>query len=152
MKAMIDTNVILDCMLDRKPFSDDAEAVLEECTRGIHTGCIFASTITDIFYIARKAMNDLHEIYLLMDDLLEQILLVGVSRKDLMTAMDKRELDFEDCLLSVCAESTGCDVIITRNVKGFSNSNVPAITPEDFISRHMQRSSLRHSPPAAGGR
>lgn len=138
MKVMIDTNVILDCMLDRKPFSDAAETALEECTRGSHTGCILASTITDIFYIAGKAMNDLHEIYLLIDDLLEQFLLVGVSRKDLMTAMDRRELDFEDCLLSVCAENAGCDAIVTRNVKDFCDSNVRAITPEEFISRHTR--------------
>lgn len=138
MKVMIDTNVILDCMLDRKPFSDDAEMVLEQCARGIHTGCVLASTITDIFYIAGKAMKDLHELYLLMDDFMEQFLLIGVSRRDLMTALDKRELDFEDCLLSVCAEHAGCDVIITRNTKDFTNAAIPAMTPREFCSKNPE--------------
>lgn len=52
MKIMIDTNVVLDCMLDRKPFSDDAEMVLELCARGWHKGCILVTTITDIFVLA----------------------------------------------------------------------------------------------------
>lgn len=139
MKIMIDTNVILDCMLDRKPFSDEAAAVLEQCARGVHTGCILASAVTDIFYIAGKAMNDLHEIYLLMDDFLEQFLLIGVSRRDLMTALDRRELDFEDCLLSICAESAGCDAIVTRNVKDFGNSSVPAVTPGALCEREASQ-------------
>lgn len=134
MKVMIDTNVILDCMLDRKPFSDDAERVLEQCARGEHMGCILASAITDIFYIAGKALNDLHEIYLLMDDFLEQFLLVGVSRQDIMTALDKRELDFEDCLLAVCAESAGCDAIVTRNTGDFVHSAIPVMTPKECCS------------------
>lgn len=134
MKIMIDTNVILDYFLDRRPFADYAENILEQCARGMNTGCVLASAITDIFYIARKAVTDIHQLYLLMDDLLEDLLLVGVRRKDLMEAIDKRENDFEDCLLSVCAESAGCDLIITRNIKDFKNSKVKAITPEEFCS------------------
>jgi len=132
MKIMIDTNVILDCMLDRKPFSYDAEAVLEQCARGEHEGCILASTITDIFYIAGKSISELHHIYLLMNDLLEDMLLIGVNNGDVMDALDRKEQDFEDCLLSICAEKAGCDYIITRNIKDFNNSMVPAITPQEF--------------------
>lgn len=135
MKIMIDTNVILDCLLDRKPFSDYAEEVLELCMRGKHEGCILASAITDIFYIAGRSMNDLHQLYLLMDDLMEELLLVGVRRKDLMEALSRRASDFEDCLMSVCAEAAGCDIIVTGNIKDFKESPVAAITPEEFCTR-----------------
>lgn len=135
MKIMIDTNVVLDCMLDRKPFSEDAEMVLEQCVRGKHNGCILSSTVTDIFYIARKTMRNLHNIYLLMDDLMEDMLLIGVQNGDIMDALDRRESDFEDCLMSVCAERAGCDYIVTRNTKDFKNSKVPAITPREFLWR-----------------
>ena len=135
MRIMIDTNVILDCLLDRQPFADDAQEILEQCARGKHEGCILASTVTDIFYIAEKYMDDIHELYLLMDDLLEELLLIALSRRDLMLAVDRRELDFEDCVLSVCAESAGCDVIVTRNLKDFKNSNVIAVLPKTFIKK-----------------
>lgn len=136
MKIMIDTNVLLDCLLDRHPFSDDAQEILEQCARGKYQGCILASTITDIFYIAEKYMDDLHELYLLIGELLEDLLLVALSRKDLMSALDKRELDFEDCVLSLCAESAGCDLIVTRNVEGYKTSGVPAVSPKTFIKRY----------------
>lgn len=133
MKIMIDTNVLLDCMLDRKPFSEDAQVLLEQCARGEYEGCILSSTITDVFYIARKSMKDLHQIYLLMDDFMEDMLLIGVQNGDVMDALGRREPDFEDCLLSICAEKAKCDFIITRNVKDFKNSNVSAITPREFM-------------------
>ena len=136
MRIMIDTNVILDCLLDRQPFADDAQEILEQCARGKHEGCILASTVTDIFYIAEKYMDDLHELYLLMDELLEDLLLIALSRKDLMDAMDRRELDFEDCVLSVCAESAGCDAIVTRNLKDYKNSNVMAVLPRTFVKNY----------------
>lgn len=136
MKIMIDTNVILDCLLDRKPFADDSQNILEQCMRGIHEGCVLASTITDIFYIAEKYMDDLHELYLLIEEMMEELLLIGLPRRDLMIALDKKELDFEDCLLSVCAENSGCDVIVTRNTKDFSNSKIPAVTPKTFIKEY----------------
>ena len=135
MKLMIDTNVILDCMLDRRPFSEEAEMVLEQCARGEHRGCILSSTVTDIFYIASKSMSDIHQIYLLMDNLMEEILLIGVRNGDVMDALDRKELDFEDCLMSVCAEKANCDYIVTRNTKDFKNSKVPAITPREFLWR-----------------
>ena len=136
MRLMIDTNVLLDCLLDREPFADDSEQILELCARGKHEGCILASTVTDIFYIAEKYMDDLHELYLLMDELLEDLLLIGVERRDLMTALDLRELDFEDCLLWTCAESFNCDAIVTRNIKDLNNSTVPAILPKTFLKEY----------------
>ncbi len=136
MRIMIDTNVILDCLLDRQPFADDAQEILEQCARGKHEGCILASTVTDIFYIAEKYMDDIHELYLLMDDLLEELLLIALSRRDLMLAVDRRELDFEDCVLSVCAESAGCDAIVTRNLKDFKNSKVKALLPKTFVKEY----------------
>jgi len=139
MKIMIDTNVILDYILDRQPFSHNAEKVLESCVRGEHTGCILASTITDIFYIAEKYMKDVHVLYMLMEDLLENILLVALSRRDLMDTLEKREKDFEDCILAVCAANAGCDLIVTRNPKDFKNAVVTTVTPEQFVLKYLNQ-------------
>jgi len=139
MKIMIDTNVILDYILDRQPFSHNAGKVLESCVRGEHTGCILVSAITDIFYIAEKYMDDLHILYLLIEDLLENILLVDLSRKDFMEALEKREKDFEDCILAVCAANAGCDLIVTRNPKDFKNAVVTTVTPEQFVLKYLNQ-------------
>ena len=49
-------------------------------------------------------------------------------------ALEREEFsDFEDCLQDECAKGIGADYIITRNVKDFEQSKVPAITPEQFL-------------------
>ena len=54
MKALIDTNVILDVILRRVPFFADSWAVYNLIEQRKCTGCISSSAMTDIFYLARK--------------------------------------------------------------------------------------------------
>ena len=44
-------------------------------------------------------------------------------------------LDFEDAVVDVVAERNGANCILTRNIKDFAGSVVPAILPADFLSR-----------------
>ncbi|MDR3206698.1 MAG: PIN domain-containing protein, partial [Oscillospiraceae bacterium] len=55
MKALIDTNVIIDYLADRAPFADHAEKINDLCERGALTGVLTASAVTDIYYILRKS-------------------------------------------------------------------------------------------------
>ena len=41
---------------------------------------------------------------------------------------------FEDCLQMQCALSLRADYIVTRNVKDFAASEIPAVTPEEFLN------------------
>lgn len=43
---------------------------------------------------------------------------------------------FIDCLQDKCVKDVGADYIITCNVRDFENSEVPAITPDDFIKAY----------------
>lgn len=45
--------------------------------------------------------------------------------------------DFEDCLHDECAVQNSADYIITRNTDDFANSNIPAVTPADFLKKHI---------------
>ena len=51
---LIDTNIVLDWMLDRKPFAASSEKVLSHCIFGEFTGYLAAHTLINIFYITRK--------------------------------------------------------------------------------------------------
>ena len=55
MRVLIDTNIFLDAFLDRKPFSDDARTLFELIESGEVQGYVSATTVTDIFYISKKA-------------------------------------------------------------------------------------------------
>lgn len=58
----------------------------------------------------------------------------GVSHDEVLRVikMDKF-IDFEDCLQDRCAKNVGAEYIITRNIDDFSESEVPAISPENFL-------------------
>ena len=42
--------------------------------------------------------------------------------------------DFEDCLQMECAKTFGADYIITRNVADYQNSEIPPVTPQEFLN------------------
>ena len=59
------------------------------------------------------------------------------SQTEIIDAIEKDSFeDFEDCLQDKCAKDVGADYIITCNVRDFENSEVPAITPDDFIKSY----------------
>jgi len=69
---------------------------------------------------------------------LQLIDIIDVTAKDVRNAFHPDVGDFEDELISVCAERAKIDYIITRNTKDFTNSPVPAITPEDFLTKFFE--------------
>lgn len=55
----------------------------------------------------------------------------------MLHALERNDFpDFEDCLQDECAAQNNVDYIITRNINDFSSSNVPAITPTEFLKKH----------------
>ena len=55
-KILIDTNVLLDYLLEREPFFEDAKKVISSCTEGNTKGCIAAHSISNMFFILRKVV------------------------------------------------------------------------------------------------
>jgi len=51
---------------------------------------------------------------------------------DMQAAAQLRWRDYEDAIQAVTAKRLGADYIITRNVKDFTDSPVPFVTPEIF--------------------
>lgn len=132
MKALIDTNVLIDYMTQREPFFDDAKKIIGFCTDNKIKGYIAAHSITDSFYIMRKYPLELTRKLLSM--MCSVMSVVGINDEKLNAAINDLNFDdIEDCLQSVCAQSCGAEYIITRNVNDFTGSKIPPITPTDFL-------------------
>lgn len=138
MRVLIDTNVVLDYMQNREPFASDAEFIIGKCLEKKLFGGIAAHSITNIFYILRKAKMpvDICRANLkLICNLLE---VVGISKADILAILEDCKFDdIEDCLQNECAKTFRADYIITRNLKDFSGSDVPCLTPREFIVRNL---------------
>lgn len=132
MRVLIDTNVILDVILERELFCRDSDKVVRLCKdKKIH-GFLSAHTITNLFYILRKKISDEKCREAIMDLLtifkVESIDIEKISR----AILDKNFKDFEDRLQVECALAIGADYIITRDKNDFRGSEISCMTPTEF--------------------
>lgn len=132
MKVLFDTNVILDVLLDREPFSNEASLLLSKVEQFEITGFICATTVTTIYYLIDKALGSqaaAHHI----QSLLSLFVIAPVNRLVLENAIASKFKDFEDSVLHAAACHAGARYIVTRNTVDFKNSNLPVFEPKALI-------------------
>jgi len=132
VKALFDTNVVLDVLLDRQPFVADSARLMSRVERSELCGILCATTVTTIHYLMQKALGNrsaLKHIRLLLS-LFE---VAPVNRAVIENALDLGFSDFEDAVLVEAARHAGADYVITRNIADFRSSSVPAYTPAGFL-------------------
>lgn len=133
MRALIDTNIILDVLCQRERFFENSSMVFKFCEMKKLDGVISALSIPNLVYIMRKEL-DHDAIKIVLQKLSLIFKIEDLKAADLLKAAVMDFKDYEDALQSICAERTNADFIISRNVKDFQNSSVKAVTPEKFIN------------------
>jgi predicted nucleic acid-binding protein len=133
MKVLFDTNVILDVLLDREPFSDDASLLLSMVERSEMTGFVCATTITTIHYLATKALGS-QAALCHIKSLLALLVVAPVNRVVLEHAASSKFTDFEDAVLHEAACHAGAKYIVTRNPVDFAHAKLPVFEPKEFIN------------------
>ncbi|WP_457677770.1 PIN domain-containing protein, partial [Thermovibrio sp.] len=102
MRVLFDTNVILDLLLDRYPFSEPAAALLSKVEKGEITGLVCATTLTTIYYLVSKSLSR-SKAEECMELLLRLFEVASVNRVVIETARTLKFKDFEDAV--VCASA-----------------------------------------------
>ena len=139
MRVLFDTNVILDVLIDRKPFSVVASLLLSEVEKDNIKGFLCATTITTIHYLVSKSRGKeiaTESINLLLD-LFE---IASVNRAVLMTAKSLNFKDFEDAVIYSSALHSGCNAVVTRNAKDFISTDIPVFLPDELMMNLNQTS------------
>lgn len=138
MRLLIDTNIILDIALKREPFYKDSANVFKKIDNKTVFGFITATTITDIYYIAKKDKG--HEIAIeFISNLIQLIDLIGIDKDVILEALTSKLTDFEDSIQLVASSYNGIDLIITRNTIDFKFSKVKALTPIEFLNQTKKK-------------
>ena len=134
MKVLLDTNIALDAIVNRESFYIDAQNVIDLILDNKLEGYITANSITDIYYIAKKHLNQ-NDLRNTMRSLFTVFSIIDVLETDCHKALDFPLDDYEDALLVVCGNKTAIDYIITRDKELLQKvqSPVPAISPADFL-------------------
>lgn len=134
MKALIDTNVIVDALTSREPWKESAEKIFLMAANRVVDMYITASSATDIYYLVRKYLHSTEQAKLVMGKLYSLMGILAVTGDECVDALASAVNDYEDAVIERTAVKADMDYIITRNVKDYQDGMVKAILPDDFIA------------------
>jgi predicted nucleic acid-binding protein len=134
MKILIDTNVVIDILLKREPYYEDAILISILLEKKILEGYISASAITDIYYIINKNLKDKEKSFGKIKGLLKIVNIASVNEFSIYEAVDSGWDDFEDSLQYIVGKEMDVDYIVTRNTTDYEKSLIKVIEPNMLLN------------------
>jgi predicted nucleic acid-binding protein len=142
MKILLDTNVVMDIIEEREPFYKDSIAMLKLIS-AIKAECYFsASSVKDVFYLVRQHTGDLNKAKNAIALISNFAIFCDTTKQDIQEALSSKIVDFEDAVLVASAIRDKLDFVITRDIKDFAHSIVPAISPAEFLKQNQIKDNL----------
>jgi predicted nucleic acid-binding protein len=135
VRVLIDTNIVLDFLLQREPFFQDPELLFQAIDAGQLIGYVTATTLTDIFYISRKHTRSIEQARQAVSETLTAMVICPIDRAVLESAFNSGLFDFEDAVQIFGAVAQGLDAILTRDNKGFLSSPIPVLSIQELLQQ-----------------
>lgn len=132
-KILFDSDVIIDVLMQRQPYLEKSIQALDTANDPNRQAYIAAHAITNIFYIIRRQIGTI-EALAAIEHLLQKTEIARVDDLIIRTALKTKTKDFEDAVTMATAKAVGVEIIITRNIKDYVNSPVPAVSPQTFLT------------------
>ncbi len=133
----VDTDVIIDFLIDREPFSQRSAEVFALAEKEEIVIYVSSLCFGNIFYVLRKLVGFEKAMDLLQK--LESITeTLPVGKIIIKQALSERFADFEDSIQHFTAvQEPRIRKIITRNVRDFKKSKLVIQTPDEFIAAYL---------------
>ena len=134
MKVLIDGNILLDVLQRREPHFEASSKVWKLCETDQMEGYVSALTFADLVYVMRKELSpeSIHEV-------LKKLGLIfrftELAVPDLTEAAEMKWNDYEDAVQAATARRIHAECIVTRNIRDYLQSKVPAFTPAELLER-----------------
>ena len=129
----LDTNIVIDFLADRKPFSLFAAKLFNFSILGKAKIYVSAVSYNNIYYILRQSHSSVETVKLL-DELSEMTEIADVTKNIIRKSLKSDFKDFEDAIQYNCALSLAkVDFIVTRDTKDFKKSALSIMTPEEAV-------------------
>lgn len=130
----LDTNVLIDFLADRKPFSIEAAKLFDYSFKRKVTIYVASVSYNNIYYILRQSCSHTETIKILAE-LQEWTETVDVSKDVIRKALKSEFKDFEDGIQYQCAKALNkIDCIVTRDTKDFKTGLLPTMTPKEALT------------------
>jgi predicted nucleic acid-binding protein len=132
LRVLFDTDVVLDLLLDRQPFSTPAADLFSRVERGEIRDFLCATTVTMIHYLAAKVIGtgraraEVRRLLTLFD-------VAPLNRTVLEAALLGAFADFEDAVIYEAARHVDAQALVTRNTRDFKQSVIPIHQPSELL-------------------
>mgnify|MGYP001582580503 CR=1 FL=1 len=133
-KVFVDTNILIDLIADRKPFSKFAIEIFEMAEEKKIKLFTSSHSIATTHYLLKKYIDE-KELREIIYALLDYIVIIPIDIDVIKKGLKSKHKDFEDAQQIICAysiEKINC--IVTRNTRDFKGSEIPVLTPDEFIN------------------
>lgn len=129
MKALLDTDVLLDVALRREGFYEDSAAVIDWAEA--HPGSVAVAwhNLSNLFFLVRPDARGF------IREILEFVEVPKVGRKEMQAALGFPMADLEDAMQAAAALAFGAEFLVTRNLTDYRRSPVPALAPAEALKR-----------------
>ena len=133
--VLIDADVILDFLYDRKPYSEFSAQVFLLCEKGKIMGYTTPVIISNVYYIlSRNAKHG--EIIDKIKQLMTILEISIIDKNTIVEALNSKFKDFEDAIQNYSAENNDLiKIILTRNTKDYKESRLAIMTPEMYLKK-----------------
>lgn len=143
MNLLLDTNSLVDYFGRRRPYYDEWYKLEVMSELGDASLWVSSESFTDAFYLLRKAVDPV-ALQTAFVESLDFLHVCSVGEQEIQEAAKRSWPDFEDCLVSICAEKVGADCIITRDKKGFARCGIPACSIPEFFDRVKEEYGIEY--------
>ena len=129
----IDTDVIIDFLIDREPHSREAAIIFTLIEQRKLKGYVSSLTFSNLYYVLRKIESH-NKVIAKLDSISRLLTILKVDQQTIKYAIASGFPDFEDSIQYNCAlDYKKIDVLITRNIKDYKGSEIPVMTPADYL-------------------
>lgn len=137
MRALLDTNVMVDVLQRREPWFVDGSKIFYAIANKQIIGCITAKEAANIHFFSRKQFTGQENV----DEKARQVMtklyaifeLVDTLGIDCQNAIAIRNNDYEDAIMIESAVRAGLDCIVTRNPDHFKSASIPVYSPAELV-------------------
>jgi len=135
-RIFVDSDIILDVALARKPFCISGKIVLAILENNIAIGYTSANIIANIYYILRKTGGN-ENARIFIKKIIQYITVLPVDHSCVLDSLNSKFLDFEDAMQYCTALRNNCSAIITRNTDDYKTSKIAIYTPDEFLKLYQ---------------
>ena len=132
-RIFIATNVLVDLVLERKGFYQDARRLFNLCKERRITPYISSISVAIINYLLLKKYNE-EKVKELLEIIYKLTEILPFHKRIISLAHYSNFKDLEDGFQYFTAKENNIKVIITRNEKDFEVNDVSVVSPKQFLA------------------